>query len=340
MQVAFLANSFHLKKTKSANFFIDFLRAEFGNVVVVPHKEAWARLPKHAWDLLVVWQKCYTPEELEAFGAQRVVLVPMYDDIRLDGVYWKKYKKFKVFCFSSTLERLLKSYGVCAWGAQYFPEPLPAPEFRQNDGLRGFFWPRVKSINWPLVRALIGSTPFEHINIHWTPDIHSDLSDIPMDADIVSGRVSTSSWNGDRSEYLKHLAESNVFFASRTAEGIGMSFLEAMAMGLCVVAPNAPTMNEYIRDGENGLLYDPEHPRPMDFSRAGQMGKAARASCEAGRREWLRVAPQLKSFLEDRGARYRPRAHPIIVVKGRGLAQARKIYRFLKRIKHWQRTNH
>ncbi|HUX20469.1 MAG TPA: hypothetical protein VMW69_04460, partial [Spirochaetia bacterium] len=80
MNVAFLANSFHLKKTKSADFFIAILRDSFGFVEVIPHKDAWARLPKRRWDLIVVWQHRYPPEELEAFGADRVVLVPMYDD--------------------------------------------------------------------------------------------------------------------------------------------------------------------------------------------------------------------------------------------------------------------
>ena len=77
MKVAFLANSFHLNKTKSADFFIDLLRENFGNVRVIPHKEAWAELPRHRWDLIVIWQHRYPPQEVEAFKADRVVLVPM-----------------------------------------------------------------------------------------------------------------------------------------------------------------------------------------------------------------------------------------------------------------------
>ena len=127
MNVAFLANSFHLKKTKSADFFIDLLRASFGSVEVIPHKNAWAELPKQNWDLIVVWQRRYPPEELEAFGAHRVVLVPMYDDTPFDESFWIRYRNFKVFCFSSTLERLLLSYGLEAWGVRYYPDPRPLP---------------------------------------------------------------------------------------------------------------------------------------------------------------------------------------------------------------------
>lgn len=51
------------------------------------------------------------------------------------------------------------------------------------------------------------------------------------------------------------------YIAPRDFEGIGMSFLEAMAMGRCVIAPNNPTMNEYITDGFNGILYELDNPK-------------------------------------------------------------------------------
>jgi hypothetical protein len=96
VNVAFLANSFHLKKTKSVDFLIKILKRDFGEVTIVPHKEAWAELPKKKWGLLVVFQKKYSPQELEAFGAERVVLVPMYDDTPLDEPFWSRYRNFKV----------------------------------------------------------------------------------------------------------------------------------------------------------------------------------------------------------------------------------------------------
>ena len=144
-------------------------------------------------------------------------------------------------------------------------------------------------------------------------------------------RVKVSSWFADASQYRSQLAEANVFFASRVAEGIGMSFIEAMAMGLCVVSPSAPTMSEYIEDGVSGLLYDPNLPGPLDFSRAPALGAKARASCEIGRTAWLKAAPKIAAFLEEPAPGYRPKLHPIITVTGRGLAFARRIYRFMKR---------
>jgi glycosyltransferase involved in cell wall biosynthesis len=333
MNVAFLGNSFHLTKTGSADFFIQFLRDCYGELAVVPHKEAWARLPGRTWDLLVVWQKHFRPEELEAFPSKKVVVIPMYDDTRFDAGYWKGYEKFRIVCFSSTLRDRLAALGLNVMGVTYFPDPTSLPNAAAfSDGLRGFFWPRTRVLDAGVVERLIGKTPFSRFHLHWTPDIHDDLEKPRTMAEAQIRHMEVTSWFRGKGDYLADLAASNVFFASRRLEGIGMSFLEAMAMGMCVVAPDAPTMSEYIRPGENGMLFDPDHPRALDFGRATEIGNAARASVTAGREHWLESLPELRTFLEQPVDGYRRRARPGIVLRGRSISLARWAYRVAKRM--------
>jgi glycosyltransferase involved in cell wall biosynthesis len=313
--------------THSSDFFIDLLRKLYGNVYVMPHECAWLELPKRHWDLVVVWQRHYTPEELEAFGADRVVLVPMYDDCPLDEGYWKDYRAFKVFCFSSTMEKILQSHGIEAWGARYYPEP-PDSQI-EWDGLKGFFWPRIESVGWPLIARLTEGTRFESMHVHGVTE-----------GSIIAPGVQTSEWFADQTEYRAALARANVFFAPRPSEGIGLSFIEALALGQCVTAPDGPTMNEYIADGVNGLLYDLHAPRPLDFSKARDLGLAARESCTEGRRSWLAAKDDIRRFLEEpaRGG-YSPKAHVFIAARGRIVARLRLVpgllplYRFAKRLR-------
>jgi glycosyltransferase involved in cell wall biosynthesis len=325
MKVAFLAMSNHIYITHSSDFFIDLLRGLYGEVDVIPHEKAWVELPKCHWDLIVVWQKLYSPKELEAFGADRVIIVPMLDACPFDEAYWRDFKAFKVFCFSTTLRDALISYGLEAWGVQYYPEDQE-DAIDWGSGLRGFFWPRTPAVDWPLVKRLTAGSNFERMHLHGTS---------------VSSQgepgVETSEWFADQSEYRRCLAGANVYFAPRLAEGIGLSFLEAMAMGLCVVAPDRPTMNEYIENGKNGLLYDPQKPEALDFSRARELGKAARSSCENGRQAWIDARADIRRFLEEpaRGG-YAPKAHRIIEARGKLIARLRYVpglfafYRFLR----------
>ena len=108
-----------------------------------------------------------------------------------------------------------------------------------------------------------------------------------------------------------------------------MSFLETMSLGLCVVAVDRPTMNEYIRNGENGLLYDPANPQPLDFSEVQRLGSAARESCVRGNAAWIASGPVIREFLA-RPAKVRDvPLHRSIVIRGRIDSLMRKGYQTL-----------
>jgi glycosyltransferase involved in cell wall biosynthesis len=84
-----------------------------------------------------------------------------------------------------------------------------------------------------------------------------------------------------------------------------MSFLEAMALGRCVIALDMPTMNEYIRHGENGLLYDVDEPLPLPPMREDEvraMQEAARRSMAAGRVRWERDRQDICRWIEEKYA--------------------------------------
>jgi len=69
----------------------------------------------------------------------------------------------------------------------------------------------------------------------------------------VQPRVRLIDWmpQGD----LAHLYERNgIFLYPSYVEGAGKASLEAMAMGMCVVASDTSGMRDYIRTGENGFL--------------------------------------------------------------------------------------
>ena len=330
MRAAFLANSFHLQKTRSSDFFIDIARTTFDEVVVITSKEAWARIPGHTWDALIVWQETIAPDELDAFGIRNITLVPMYDDCPHERGFWLRYLPYKVFCFSRALQASLDQWGLRTMHARYYP-PQQAAVDPMEGPPRAFFWPRRDDLGWDLVKRLIGFNKMAGVQFHWTPDIHPDVTVYPSPAELSEYRMDISTWTSDRHQYEKLVRRNNVFFAPRLSEGIGMSFLEALSWGLCVVAADRPTMNEYIAHGVNGILYDPDEPKPVDFARRVEMGRAAAESCREGRVEWEASLPAIKDFLREPLERYFPRKHPLIRLRGRSEALLRQLYRSWKK---------
>jgi hypothetical protein len=219
----------------------------------------------------------------------------MYDDCPKERSFWENYRDCKVLCFSRTLGDLLGNFGLNVLVAQYFP-PIPDRSVNWDGGeLRAFFWPRRPDLNWSHVRPLLEGVSWSRIHLHVT----DNLSDVPLDLTEEDKRrfsLTRSSWFATTQEYARVLREHQVFFASRRSEGIGMSFLEAMSIGMAVIAPDDSTMNEYILSGANGYLYDPDDPVAPPWTQAKEWGKEARRKCIQGREAWLHFIPQILDF--------------------------------------------
>jgi hypothetical protein len=296
MNAAFVGHGFHLKYTKSSLFFIELLKQAWPNLKVFAEEWSWVRLPRRRWDVVVFWQQMPSRLLLDTATIGHAVLVPMYDACSHDKDDWDQYRDCSIVCFSRALADLLEGWGHRVFRVQYFP-PVPAEAVDWSRGpRRAFFWPRKTNLGWPTVRALLGAHPWQSVHLHVTehPD---ELTAGFTDDDRRRYAVDQTHWFVNRQQMLTALGRCQVYFAPRRAEGIGMSFLEALALGMAVVAPDASTMNEYIVPGVNGYLYDPDRPVAPDWTQASRWGAAARTFMEAGRARWLASVGPLVEFL-------------------------------------------
>lgn len=309
INVAFIDHSYK-KLTNSSGFFVDRLKEDFA--VKVFWDESWAGGPRvdlrhiseGSFDILILFQQmnCYTIEEMLSLKCS-VILIPMYDaDGSRPDLFWRKYRKFKFINFSKTLHMRLLNLGIESFYCQYFPTPLPelmCKKKQEFTELKGFFWQRRSEITWKGIRKLIGQAKFTKIHIHTATDPPGYKIVLPTREDYAHYGITTSDWFAAKAEYLKEVAECQVFFAPRLYEGIGMAFIEAMAMGKCVVAPNNPTMNEYIIDGYNGLLFSPEDLRPLDFSKIEEICSNAGQYIAEGFTLWPANLQQMIKFIAE-----------------------------------------
>lgn len=304
MRVCLVDHAYH-QRTRSTSFVKHDLLAEHD--VDELWDDRWhsgiapdaAEIVERNYDLIVVLQASEVVAELVRAGATNLAFIPMWDNAkRLSDKYWRGLGDVRILSFCHALHRRMQRLGVLSTYAQYYPDPGTLEPVGDFETLRGFFWQRHFELTWDDITVLIGEAPFAGMHIHLAQDPDAETRSLPSSEEVAQHNITTSSWFGTREEYLDVLARSNVFFAPRLSEGIGFSFLEAMAMGMCVVAVDQPTMSEYLTDGVSGLLWSVGKPRPLEFAQAAEMGRRAREASLVGRERWLSELPRLRDFLD------------------------------------------
>ena len=307
-RIAYVDHSFHAK-TGSTQFLPDMLSRR-GHTVDFFWDEGWKgedAVPfTHVadYDVVIMFQcRCASRELYFRKLHPNVIHIPMLDAFGIHngprhhlGWYLEFFQGCKILSFSSAVNAIVTGFGLRSFYIRYYPQPEACvPPVNPP---RAFFWIRHEDlVSWPIVRTLLSETRVDSINLHIAPDPGSPTPTLPTDAEIKKYNIATSTWFAEKRDLLDILERANIFFAPRREEGIGQSFLEAMARGQCVVAPDNGTMNEYILHGVNGLLYNPDHPSPLDFSRFAQLGETAQQSVAAGYERWRSAEDRLEEFI-------------------------------------------
>ncbi|MCY9657467.1 glycosyltransferase [Paenibacillus chondroitinus] len=309
MKIGYIDHSFH-QKTQSSKFFVDLLRRN-GLEVEYIWDDSWRGGKAVNLDELIGSYDSFIFHQLSAFASKpyyklpvNITYLPMLDNFGNDQLFhfnrdfWKHYAGVKVLSFSKALNSAILSHGLASKYVQYFPDPSNFT-YKENEieRLKGFFWQRVpEQINWEIIKKLVKDANFSSIHIHNAVDPGLQPY-YPSNKDIKDFNISISDWFPERQDLYKVIAENEVYFTPRSSEGIGMSFLEAMAMGKCVVSPNYGTMNEYILNGINGLLYDLKNPHQLNFANIKEICKLARHSVEIGYEQWLSKEEEIVDFI-------------------------------------------
>ncbi len=304
-KAAFIDHSFK-KKSGSSEFFTDILAENYTTDVY--WDDSWLKKPgvrlseieKKNYDLVVFFQVLNASKRsLLKHKIKNAVFVPMYDSAySVKDEHWKKLSPFKFINFSKTLHDKLVRLNLNSLNVQYFCPPDANPDFSTNHKLNGFFWQRYDRVNWNHISAIIKHAPFKKIHIHKAIDPPGYDFYPPTEEELGQYNITISEWFQKREDYLQIMNSTDVFFVPRKFEGIGMSFIEAMSMGKCVVAPNFPTMNEYITHGYNGLLYDLEKIPPLDFSQVEEISRNAYETVKKGYEKWNQDKVRILEFCD------------------------------------------
>lgn len=302
MRIAFFDHPFH-EKTKSSNFFLDLIYT-YGKVEVFyvdfhDEKDVKTLLGSvcEQFDLLIFWQVIPPASILLKLPHKRIVLIPMYDACcTMTYSQWYAYRQYHFINFSSKLHTILSNMKMHSLYVKYVPYISNVVIKKTNQDLRAFIWKRTPSLNVSILLKSLERIGVKNVIFH--DSYAGNPAMVPCKKRIEGLKIEyTNGWFDTHEEYLKTVTTCDIFVAPRLYEGIGMSFLEAMGLGLCVLAPNQATMNEYIIDGHNGILF-------RNFKSIGNkkividdIKRQSKASFEECLNEWEKKVPDILTFL-------------------------------------------
>jgi glycosyltransferase involved in cell wall biosynthesis len=298
-KIVYIGHSYH-NKTKSTEFLINYLK-EFYEVEIILD-ESWRGQGEEYPDLsfidenylgVIFFQNLPNNEILKNIKNDNIIFFPMYDGVGHDFDFWKSYFDLKIINFSTTLHKKLSNWGFESLGLQYFPKPSGFIAGKREEV---FFWQRLTRINIDLISKLFEKNKF-NIHIHKAVDPNQQFQQPNWDQE-KKFEITYSDWFETRSEMWDLIKQKAIYIAPRELEGIGQSFLEAMAMGKAVVAVNNPTMNEYIENGKTGYLFDLKNPKEIDFSNIEDVQKNTYEYMKKGYEKWEKDKKKIIEFIE------------------------------------------
>jgi len=242
---------------------------------------------------------CQVPPPLDALrvAGGKVVWVAMCDQAAgYTQEWWNELPKtLRILAFSRAVSQRATQAGLQTLEVQYHIDVARLAPAVWDSSISLLYWNRTGLVSPGFLKELCAIFKIDHLYFRGDVD-----PGVPADAyyrlprRLGRTRVHDVSGITTRDEYLEVLQRCNLFLAPRNLEGVGLSYLEAMAAGCAVIAFDGPTMNEYIRHGVNGLLARDAEPgllqrlaaraapaRAVSAGGAGARGaEAARPACQ------------------------------------------------------------
>lgn len=297
-KIVYIGHSYH-NKTKSTAFLIDYLKQFYDMEVILD--ESWRGKPfpdvsfiDDSYLGVILFQNLPNREILENIKNDNLIFFPMYDSVGLDYNFWNNLQDLKIINFSKTLHEKLKKWGFDSMFVQYFPD---FQKFIPGKGDEVFFWQRIIKVSINTITKLFGENDDLKIHIHKAIDPNHQFVE-PSEEDEKKFRITYSDWFETREEMWDLIKQKGIFIAPREFEGLGLSFLEAMAMGKAVIAVNNPTMNEYIDHGKTGYLFDLSNQKKINLSNLEQVQKNTFDFMHEGRRKWEKDKYRINDFIK------------------------------------------
>ncbi|MCD4686676.1 MAG: glycosyltransferase [Anaerolineae bacterium] len=187
----------------------------------------------------------------------RIVWIPMWDQVHHFAQSWWDAlpKTLRIVAFSDVVEARAQKAGLPTLKLRYAKKTADFPAVNWHTERTLMYWNRTGLASPSALRRLCEVLEVRRVFFRDNLDPYVPQSAAyHLPSRIGNATVQTIPNFMSHKSYLDLLAQSHILIAPRLKEGVGMTFLEAMAGGSVVCAADAPTMKEYIFHQQTGVL--------------------------------------------------------------------------------------
>ncbi len=316
---------------------IDLLQVPFGAGVDI-NWHYWDgspayRVPEARPNQHIIFFQFPPPPNWKPHKDSRVVWLPMWDMVRLwEQAQWLRIpKSIRVVAFTKGVYERAVDVGLQTIQLRYFKDPNSFKPVSWENGPVLFYWNRTNLLAPDMLPQLASTLSLNQVLFRGQNDPHIPPAYHYSSPSMLGNTpVTNIPIMDNRKEFLRLTQAANILVAPRQAEGVGMTFLEAMARGAVVFAYDNASMNEYITSGVNGYLFKRRwtldrlwhifrnqlararigsrsyrfliHADEQDWGEISSLnlealGKQAREDHFAGHQAWVEAQPQYLDFV-------------------------------------------
>ena len=264
-KIAFIDHNFH-QKTRSGDFLRKILSKEFSV------DDYWWSLKnqykiigdiKH-YDYFFFFQSLLPLEDLLKIRTKQIIWAPMYDNLDKSNSFWKKIKflNIKILSFSDPVKKLCEK-NDCNYLSLKFADKDKFIKSKNKKKVNIFFWYRnnISVYDWINYFNIKDINQIIYLD---RPDPGKKSEKINIQ-DLKKFKIKVIKKDFfSKIKYLKLIKNCDIFVCPRKQEGIGMSFIEALAMGKYLIFHNDYTMKEYVKNKKIGFSISKNLTKKID----------------------------------------------------------------------------
>ncbi len=316
------ALSYHLDKSKSHEVLVKEPLSKYCQILFESSDDRNTKpkyINKSFLSRPIIFHQRPPPSEFLEQENLKLVWIPMWDHIKdYPNSWWNSLpKNLRIIAFSEKVYEKATKFNIPSLRVKYYLNPHITQKASWDQGRILFYWNRVGLFNKAFLERLCREIAITKLIFQKEidPGINS-YAYFNLPSKFGKTKVEIISRHLPKEKYHQKLEEANIYLAPRPIEGVGLTYLEALARGAAVLSIDAPSMNEYITHKKNGYFFKIKQKRWWNTRKATEintnqnwaelrnldyesLGLNGLHEHEIGFESWVKDIPKYYKFITD-----------------------------------------